>query len=188
VDIQLFRIKNRTRIYQKAFDAAEKLGIPQLQEKYGMELMIEKHDIAYFETLLQNPEIPTGRIEILAEERIREELDGDLREKMLADFFIVGGKQAELLNLMAAKADIDFFIRYDVHVLPGLKHELIKAYLNLIEDHLNHYAGNVNVEMIEKWRNHFEQLSLHGEIEEILAKLQAAHPERNILFSNLKKR
>lgn len=188
IDISIFRDKNKSRIYRKAFAAAEHLQDPEIMEQAGMELIILLRDISFFEALINHPDIPAGTVERIAEERIRETLSGDDQDKMLAEFFIASGKQQELLELMVHKADIDFFLRYDIHVLPGLKRELTESYLNLIEDHLNHYAGNVNVDMIQKWRQHFEILNLSGEVEEVLTKLQEAHPERQLLFGNLKKR
>ncbi len=188
VDISLYRPKNQIRIFRKVFEAADNLDRIDQLEKYGIELMILAQDISYFEALLQHPAIPSGKIEMETERRIIGELEGDAQEKLLAEYYIASGKQNELLDLMAQKADIDFFIRHDVHVLPGLKHELMQAYLNLIEDHLKHYAGNVNVDLIQKWRVHFEMLNLNSEIGEILSKLEEAHPERKILFGNLKKR
>lgn len=188
VDISIYRDRNKIRIYQQILEASKKIGDSEKIQFYALELMIRKKDISYYQMLLNDSSIPTGIVEMKAEERILQDLEGDQQTRMFAEYFIASQKHNQLLKILIHQNDIDFFIRYDTHVLPGLKHELTEAYLNLIENHLVHYAGNANVQLIQKWKTHFEILNLSNEIEEVLSKLQEAHPEREILYNQIKKR
>lgn len=188
LDFSIYRERNKIRIHQKILEAATMVEDFKLVQQFALELMIQRRDISYYQLLLNNPKIPTGRIESKAEKRIFSELEGDIQTRMLAEFYIASQKPMKLLKILIYKNDIDFFTKYDIHVLPGLKHELTKAYLNMIEDHLIHYAGNANVELVQKWKNHFESLNLTNEIDEVISKLQEAHPERQLLYNRIKKR
>jgi hypothetical protein len=188
IDISIYRDRSKIRIQQQILEAAKSVGDFEKVQHYALELMTAKKDISYYQMLLSDSSIPSGIVEMKAEQKILEKLEGDQQTRMFAEYYIASQKQTQLLKILIQKNDIDFFIRYDTHVLPGLKHELTEAYLNLIENHLVHYAGNANVELIQKWKNHFEILNLSNEIEEVLSKLQEAHPERQILYNQIKKR
>lgn len=188
LDFSIYRERNKIRIHQKILEAATMVEDFKKVQHFALELMIQRRDISYYQLLLNNSKIPTGRVESKAEKRILTELDGEIQTRLLAEFYIASQKPKKLLEILIFKNDIDFFIKYDIHVLPGLKHELTDAYLNMIEDHLVHYAGNANAELIQKWKNHFEHLNLTNEINEVFLKLQEAHPERQILYNQVKKR
>lgn len=186
--VQSYREKNQIQIWKTLLHAAKILDDFDLYKSTALQLMIALEDIRYYDQIVDIPGVPIGVIEREAEELIRYELQGEEMTELLAQFYASSQNYNALLALLVDRNDVDFFVRHDVALLPSLKHKLVEAYINLIEDFLSHYAGTANVDLIMKWKTHFEELNLFAEIDEILEKIKSAHPERQILFDEIQKR
>ncbi len=182
-DFTGFRDKAQAQIKKNLLMAAQVLEHESAKIDLSIELSILETKILYFTKLLS--EYPGEKVYAQMENSIKTRLDGGVKNEMLAQFYISMNEPEKLLELLYEISNIEFTITHDQILFPHKSKEVTDLYFKMISTQLEQYAGQKNIETLNRWRNHYMQLGEKNQINLLLSRLKTQFKEREFLLSQL---